>query len=297
MEKLHYNNCPLCKSENFDSHMPIDDHSISKEHFKLCRCNDCNFIFTQDVPKEENAGPYYQSEDYISHSNTSKGIVNKLYHIVRDHMLSRKHKLIRSLHKGNKILDVGAGTGYFLNYMKQQGYQTLGIEVDADARVHGQKEFGLDIRSPKELKENSIKESFHIISLWHVLEHLYRPESYMQHFHRLLEDDGYLLIALPNANSYDAQHYKAYWAAYDVPRHLWHFTPSTLEKLANDNGFELTKMKDLPFDPFYNAMLSEKYKNNALAFISGGFIGFLSLLKGKMNVKKASSVIYILKKK
>lgn len=277
--------------------MPVDDHSISKEHFNMCRCNDCDFIFTQDVPTESKAGPYYKSEDYISHSNTNKGLVNKLYHIVREHMLSKKHQLIASLQEGKTILDVGAGTGYFLNYMKQQGYETLGVEIDAAARAHGQKEFGLEIRPPKDLKEGHIKNKFHTISLWHVLEHLYAPETYMQHFHNLLEEKGCLIIALPNANSYDANHYKSYWAAYDVPRHLWHFTPKTLEKLANDNGFKLEKMKDLPFDPFYNAMLSEKYKNNAFALISGGFIGLISLLKGKMNVKKASSVIYVLKKK
>lgn len=276
--------------------MPVDDHSISKEHFNLCRCNDCSFIFTQDVPTEHNAGPYYKSEDYISHSNTKKGLVNKLYHIVREHMLSKKHQLIASLEKGKTILDVGTGTGYFLNYMKQKGYETLGVEIDADARAYGQKEFGLDIRSPKELKDGQIKNKFHTISLWHVLEHLYAPETYMQHFHKILEDNGHLIIALPNADSYDALHYKSYWAAFDVPRHLWHFTPKTLEKLANDNGFKLEKMKDLPFDPFYNAMLSEQYKNNAFALISGGFVGLTSLLKGKMNVAKSSSVIYILKK-
>ena len=277
--------------------MPVDDHSISKEHFNLCRCNDCDFIFTQDVPTENDAGPYYKSEEYISHSNTNKGLVNKLYHIVREHMLSKKHQLIAGLQQGKTILDVGAGTGYFLNYMKQQGYETLGIEIDADARAHGQKEFGLDIRPPKDLKEGLIDKKFDTISLWHVLEHLYNPETYLQHFYNVLQDNGHLIIALPNADSYDANRYKSYWAAYDVPRHLWHFTPKTLEKLANDNGFKLEKMKDLPFDPFYNAMLSEKYKNNSLALISGGFVGLRSLLKGKMDVRKASSVIYVLKKK
>ena len=210
-------------------------------------------------------------------------------------MLSKKHQLIAGLQQGKTILDVGAGTGYFLNYMKQQGYETLGIEIDADARAHGQKEFGLDIRPPKDLKEGLIDKKFDTISLWHVLEHLYNPETYLQHFYNVLQDNGHLIIALPNADSYDANRYKSYWAAYDVPRHLWHFTPKTLEKLANDNGFKLEKMKDLPFDPFYNAMLSEKYKTGTLNLFSAFLTGFRSNRKASPT-ETYSSQIYILKK-
>jgi len=289
--------CINCSSNDFKHVMEVNDFSITKEDFNLSQCSNCGFLFTQDAPSESEIARYYKSEDYISHSDTNKGLINKIYHIVRKIMLSKKYKLINRLPGDKNILDIGSGTGYFLNFMKQKGYDTMGIEVDENARSYGKEKFQLNILPPEDFINGSIDRKFSFISMWHVLEHISDPNKYMQIIHNLLTNDGYVIIALPNNSSYDAAHYKNYWAGYDVPRHLWHFTPDTLEQFAQKSGFKLVKMHRLPFDAFYVSLLSEKYKGSALGLIKGGMIGFISMLKSWINVRNTSSVIYVLQKK
>jgi len=296
MASILIKNCQVCGSSSLTAVSEIKDHSITKEKFELYKCGVCGFSFTQNPPEESESGRYYQSEDYISHSNTSTGVVSRLYHMVRDIMLGRKYKLVQDLGADKSLLDIGSGTGYFLNYMKQKGYFTSGIEIDDKARNFSIKQFGLDVNTPEHLKNGGIKQKFGYITLWHVLEHLYDPNAYLQTFHSMLDVNGYLIIAVPNHNCFEAKYYGTYWAAYDVPRHLWHFTPETLKKIANNNHFTLVDKKMMPFDPFYNAMLSEKYKQSTLGLAQGFAIGFVSFIKGYLNVNKSSSVIYVLKK-
>ena len=293
---IQISSCQVCGSEDLSLHMKTTDFSISKEHFTLNKCQNCGFVFTQNPPSESSIGKYYESEDYISHSNTKKGLINRIYHVVRNLMLAKKYRLIRRLNRSKEILDIGSGTGYFLDYMKGNGYRTLGIEPDDKARNHGIETFGLEILPPSQLMDNSITTQFSFISMWHVLEHLYEPEKYMDRIRQLLKDDGYLIVALPNCSSFDAAHYKSKWAGYDVPRHLWHFTPATFIQFAGNNGFEMVKMKRLPFDAYYVALLSEKYLGSSLGLIKGAVIGFISMLRSWMNVRNTSSVIYVLKK-
>lgn len=289
--------CEVCGSASIQFQSNIKDHSISKQDFLLLKCADCHFLFTGNAPTEENAGAFYQSEDYISHSDTSKGLVSKLYHSVRDIMLGKKKALLDHLGAKKTLLDVGSGTGYFLAHMQKHGYQTKGIEIDDKARSFSINQFGLDVGSPEKLLNNQINSTFGYITLWHVLEHLYRPNDYLQAMKALLDDDGYLIIALPNYTCFDAKYYDTFWAGYDVPRHLWHFTPKSLDLMLKNNGFEIISKELMPFDPFYNAMLSEKYKNNPLGLIRGCCTGFISLCLGTFNVDKASSIIYTIKKK
>ena len=296
MATILIKNCQVCGSSSLAPVLEVKDHSITKEKFELHKCVDCGFLFTQNPPAESDSGRYYQREDYISHSNTSKGLVSMMYHKVRDIMLGRKFNLLEALGTEKSLLDIGSGTGYFLNYMKQKGYLTSGIEIDDKAREFSIKQFGLDVNTPDHLKSGDIKQKFGYITLWHVLEHLYEPNTYLQTFHQMLDDNGYLIIAVPNHDCFEAKYYGSFWAAYDVPRHLWHFTPETLEKIANKNQFTLVDKKMMPFDPFYNAMLSEKYKRSILGLLQGFVIGFISFIKGYFNLKKSSSVIYVLKK-
>ncbi|MBO6518356.1 MAG: class I SAM-dependent methyltransferase [Bacteroidia bacterium] len=289
--------CPLCGGNHLQREMKVTDHSNSKEDFELYRCSTCSFLFTQNAPAAEEIGPYYQSENYISHSDTKEGFVNKAYHMVRDFMLGRKYTLVKKLSTGKRLLDMGCGTGYFPNYMKNKGFDVKGVEIDSGARKFGIEKFGLDIVPPETVLNQSYAETYDVITLWHVLEHIYDLDGYMQRLKSLLDDKGYLVIAVPNSDSLDAKQYKSYWAAYDVPIHLWHFTPKTLTQLAEKHGFEVTDISSLPFDPFYISMLSSKYKKSALSVIRGAFVGGLSFLNALVNTKKASSPIYILKKK
>jgi len=295
-ERIKYQNCPLCNSEIISEFREIRDHSVSKETFHLYSCGECGFIFTQDPPLPDHAGSYYKSEEYISHSDTRKGLVNTLYHYVRNVMLNRKYRLIKNLTAERELLDMGCGTGYFPGYMKNKGFRVTGIEKDDDAREYGKEKFSLNILPENSLFDSSIKSRYGIITLWHVLEHLYDPKKYMRVFHDLLKENGYLIIALPNPDSYDAKHYDKDWAAYDVPRHLWHFTPRTFGDLASISDFEIIRQSSLPFDPFYNSILSEKYRHNKLGLITGGWTGLSALIKGWLDKQKATSVVYILKK-
>jgi 2-polyprenyl-3-methyl-5-hydroxy-6-metoxy-1,4-benzoquinol methylase len=297
MEKtVRHVTCPLCRKSNLRLHLSTTDYSISKEPFDLFRCGDCDFIFTQNAPDEAHIGKYYESDDYISHSDTKRGVVNRLYHVARDFMLSQKWNLLRRLSDGKKLLDLGSGSGYFLNFMKSKGYAVAGVEVSDSAVTFSKERFGLDVRSPLEFLTNYGEKNFDIVTMWHVLEHLHDSDAYLQQVHKILKTNGLLVIAVPNCSSYDATHYQKFWAGYDVPRHLWHFTPKTLRTIADRNGFKVETIKKLPLDPFYNAMLSEKYKKNPLFLPAGFLFGMLAYLTSVFNIERASSPIYILKK-
>ncbi|MGC9373808.1 MAG: class I SAM-dependent methyltransferase [Bacteroidales bacterium] len=296
MKKIVYSNCPLCQSHKIISTISLKDYSISKEPFEIWQCTQCHFLFTQNIPEEESIGSYYASEEYISHSDTKKGLVNRLYHIARKIMLEKKYRIIKRISSGKTLLDIGCGTGYFLNYMKEKGYQTQGIEVNEQARNFGKQHFGLHIIPPEKLLNGEIHEKFKVVTLWHVLEHLYQPRLYLQRISEILDKDGILLLALPNPDSFDGKFYKKFWAGYDVPRHIWHFTPQTIARLVSAN-YTITKLKRLPFDSFYNSLLSEKYRDKYFRFLRGILIGLIAYAASLINIKKSSSVIYILKKK
>ncbi len=294
---VHYYNCPLCFSENTGKYLPITDHFLSKETFDLFKCSDCNFIFTQDHPDEKDAGHYYESKDYLSHNNTANGFIDILYRLSRNAMLNRKWRTIRQftgLDKGN-LLDIGAGSGHFASFMKEKGWIVKGIEINDNVREASASRFGLDVISPGQITTLPAGH-FDCITLWHVLEHLQDPFKYASEIKRLLRPGGSCIVALPNCKSYDAQYYKDFWAAYDVPRHLWHFTPQTFRKFTEKTGLILKEIKALPLDVFYISSLSEKYKVSKLHFISGMIKGLWFAALSLFRKEGSSSLIYLLKK-
>jgi len=296
--RIIHTECPICSNKNLKPFLVCKDYTVSGEQFEITYCQQCHTGLTQNIPDQASINSYYKAESYISHSDTKEGLINRLYHYARNFMLKSKHGLVsKTSHVQNgSLLDIGSGTGYFLEMMKSKQWQVKGIEADEDARKFAQQQFGLDILPPEELTELPEKQ-FDAITLWHVLEHLHELNGSWQQFGRLLKDTGRLFIAVPNHQSYDASHYKAQWAAYDVPRHLWHFSPDSLATLARNHGFQIIEKKIMPFDPFYIALLSEKYAANSVGLIRGAWHGGIALLKGLLNVDKSSSIIYVLKKK
>jgi 2-polyprenyl-3-methyl-5-hydroxy-6-metoxy-1,4-benzoquinol methylase len=294
---VHHNVCPLCSSENIGPQFVCTDHFISKKEFTIFKCSDCDFSFTQDYPDETEISRYYESDSYISHSDTSEGFSNKLYRIARRMMLSKKKGLIRKFTGFNKgtILDIGSGTGHFADTMKKAGWVSKGIEINEKARNFSISHFGLEVSTPDEISTFE-PAGFDCITLWHVLEHFHNPFSYISEISRILRPGGICVIALPNCSSFDAKHYNRFWAAWDVPRHLLHFNTATFRLFSEKAGFCLEKLRSLPLDVFYISMLSEKYKGSGLSFIKGmviaGWFAFLSFF----NKKKSSSIIYILRK-
>ena len=289
-----YRSCPNCGDKNISKVLSAKDYTVLGENFEIWECKNCTQRFTQNIPEVNDIGRYYQSENYISHSDTSKGFVNNLYHKVRKRTLVKKRKLIEEATgktKGN-ILDVGAGTGAFLNTMKNAGWNCTGIEPDNNARKKALELYGLDLKESKELFLLPSK-SFDAITLWHVLEHVHELHSYVEQLKNLLTTDGKLFIAVPNYTSADAKMYGEFWAAYDVPRHLYHFSPKAMKTLLNTHGLKVETMKPMWYDSVYVGLLSEKYKtgksNPAKAFTNG----MISNAETVFNKTKCSSLIYI----
>jgi SAM-dependent methyltransferase len=293
---VHHSRCILCGSEKTGLGFICTDHFLTKENFPVYECGNCSFLFTQDYPDETEISRYYESDDYISHSDTTTGITNMVYHVARRLMLRRKRALIRRVTgmKTGSILDVGSGTGHFAASMKKGGWKAAGIEVNDRARKFAEDNFGLEIISPENISSFAGR-SFDCITLWHVLEHFYDPIKYLENLKPLLRSGGIMLVALPNRRSFDAEHFGAYWAAYDVPRHLWHFDPETFADFSSRAGLKLVRMSVLPLDVFYISVLSEKYRDARMYFISGLAKGLWFALKAIFRKNRNSSVIYILK--
>jgi 2-polyprenyl-3-methyl-5-hydroxy-6-metoxy-1,4-benzoquinol methylase len=286
--------CPVCGNNQFKNVHVCKDYTVSGQSFVIVRCTQCHTAITQDAPSQAEIGPFYQSEDYISHSDSKAGLFNQLYHAARNLMLRRKRKLVERVtgRKMGNLLDIGSGTGYFMAAMKKAGWQTTGIEADGGARQYAQQKFQLDVQPPEALASLP-SEAFQAITLWHVLEHIHDLDGYLAQISRVLHPKGALLIAVPNYQSSDAQHYGAHWAGWDVPRHLWHFSPKSMETLLARHEFSLLDKRIMPFDPFYVSLLSEKYRQNSLAPLAGAWQGLLSLVSGLANVDRSSSVIYV----
>lgn len=273
------------------------DHGISQEDFRIVECSDCKFRFTQNPPDESVIGPYYETSKYISHSADSTTLINRVYYAVRDNMLAQKYKLIRQYTDGKNFIDIGCGLGYFLNYIKQKNNTVFGIEKSESTAAIVRDKFNITVESPEFFLENKIEKKYDVVSMWHVLEHLYNPKNYISSIQKIIHDQSIIIIALPNHQSWDGRHYKEYWAGYDVPRHLWHFDASSINTLMSDLGFRCINMHRLPYDAFYVSLLSERYRGNFLSTIRAMFAGVISSIKSWMDVKQTSSIIYIYKKK
>ncbi len=296
MSTVHYTHCPVCDSSAINPLLTAKDHSVSKEEFVIWQCADCSLRFTQDVPDESSIAPYYQSSEYISHSNTDKGLVNKLYQRVRKYTLQQKASLIirNTSPKGN-LLDIGAGIGAFPAEMKSKGWDITGIEPDEGARAQSKKLFGLHLLPTSSLYQLP-PHSFDAITLWHVLEHVQSLHEYVKQLKSLLKANGKIFIAVPNYQSLDADTYRNNWAAYDVPRHLYHFTPKAMKTLMNKHGLKIIDKKPMWFDAFYISLLSSKYKNKNTNWIAAGINGLRSNIKTILNRDASSSLIYIITK-
>ena len=257
------NECPVCLHGEFSPYLTITDHMISKESFDVVACQGCGFHFTNPIPVQERIGDYYKSEDYISHSSTKKGLVNWLYNAVRKRTLAQKVAWVRAFSTGSRLLDVGSGTGHFLSAANAGGFQGKGIEPDQDAREFALKENRVNLLELNELY-NFPTASFDAITMWHVLEHVYDLRKDVERMSQLLDRDGRFFIAVPNMNALDARVYREFWAAYDVPRHLYHFQQDDLIRLFAQFGFDLEKVLPMKYDAYYVSMLSEQYKGGSI---------------------------------
>ncbi|MCT4628583.1 class I SAM-dependent methyltransferase [Winogradskyella sp.] len=276
------------------TYLTVKDHSVSGEDFQLLYSEVLDMLETFPQPKAENLSEYYKSEDYISHTDTKRNLLEKVYHIVRTISLKRKLKLINSFQSESKtLLDIGCGTGDFLATAQNDNWKITGIEPNKNARQIANSKTSnsvFEIEYLETLEENS----FDVITLWHVLEHLPELELHIKLLKHLLKPNGTLVIAVPNFKSYDAKHYKNFWAAYDVPRHLWHFSKTSIAELFKKENIKLITTLPMVFDAYYVSLLSEKYKSGWMNPFKAFWVGMRSNLKAKRS-KEYSSHIYVLK--
>ena len=271
--------------------LTVTDYSVSKEVFDLYHDEELDLLITYPQPSLDVLGKYYESADYISHTDSKRSLFEKAYHFVKGIALKNKLNLINSLQpKKGKILDIGAGTGEFLSVAQQDGWQTTGVEPSDKAKQIAINKGVSFVEAIAQLEDRS----FDVITMWHVLEHVPDLDHQIKELKRLLKPTGSLIIAVPNFKSFDAQYYGKFWAAYDVPIHFWHFSKTAIQKLFQKEQMELVKILPMKFDSFYVSLLSEKYKTGRMNFVKAFFIGLWSNIKGKSDLEY-SSHIYILK--
>lgn len=292
-------NCPVCNHSNPQIAIESQDFSLTQNTFSIVHCNNCSVRYTSPQPGQDEIGQYYKFIEYISHTDVKEGWMNRLYHLIRTKTLAQKTNWIQSLFTGHKghLLDIGAGTGAFVNAMQQKAWKVTGLEPDEATRDKAFENYKLQLRSTDTIFDLPNNE-YEVITMWHVLEHVHALKPYLHQCFKSLKQNGRLIIAVPNYTSYDAKFYKKYWAAYDLPRHLYHFSPKSMTTLLNEIGFELVSLKPMWYDSFYVSLLSEKYKQSGkIGMIRAGFVGLISNLFAFRDASKGSSIIYEYRKK
>lgn len=272
-------------------YLTVKDYTVSGETFGLYRDEKMDLLMTFPKPNENDLHKYYESEDYISHTDGKGSLFERLYQFIKGFALKNKINIINDLHpQKGKLLDIGAGTGDFLALAKAKGWDTIGTEPSQKAKSIALKK-GVSFSDATEVLE---KNSFDVITMWHVLEHVPDVEKQIKELKRLLKPEGTIIIAVPNFRSFDAKYYRRFWAGFDVPRHLWHFSKKAIKQLFLKEKMKVEKILPMKFDAFYVSLLSEKYKTGHMNFIKAFYIGLKSNYKAKKRFQY-SSLIYVIK--
>lgn len=290
-EKL--DTCPVCDASQFSNYFICKDYVVSGESFALSICEDCKLIFTNPRPIRDLIGNYYDSKNYIPHSEKNSSL-NIIYRTIRSVNNRNKLHIISGYTEKGKLLDVGCGTGHFLAYCQRRGWEVSGVEPVEEAGNHASRILGIPVQKDIFMLED--KESYDVITFWHVLEHIYDIKSVIEKAKNILVKNGRLIIALPNNNSLDARIYREHWAGFDVPRHLYHFNPGSFSRFVRDHGMKLQEVIPMRFDAYYVSLLSEQYKTGRKKWLRAFINGYKSNSYAIKNENNFSSLIYILKK-
>ena len=303
---------PINNKNTLKPFLKCEDFTVSKETFTLLKDVKSELLITHPQPELDKLSSYYESENYISHTDSKKTFFDRIYQKVKNYAIKNKVKLIQKTKNlknktetfANNILDIGCGTGDFLTACKNQNWNVVGVEPNKKARVLAKSKLEIltsnfnnfENQYPKIHETiNSVEEQFDVITMWHVLEHVPNLEQYITQLNQMLKPNGTLIIAVPNHKSYDAKYYGKFWAAYDVPRHLWHFSQKSIKLLFAKENMKVIQTLPMKLDSFYVSLLSEKYKKGKSRPIKAFFVGLKSNMKA-LRTKEYSSLIYVLKK-
>ncbi|MDP3313899.1 bifunctional 2-polyprenyl-6-hydroxyphenol methylase/3-demethylubiquinol 3-O-methyltransferase UbiG [Lutibacter sp.] len=282
--------------ETISKFLTCVDYTVSNKKFDLIYNEKYDMLETFPQPKGRELASYYESETYISHTDAKRSITDKIYQIVKKHTLQKKLHLLNSFKtEGKNLLDVGCGTGEFLVVCKNKGWNVVGVEPNKNARELALSK--LNTENNTEIINDLFEvenQKFDVITLWHVLEHVPMLDEYIQKLKSLLKPNGRIVVAVPNFKSFDAYYYKQFWAAYDVPRHLWHFSKKAIDIIFKKEQLIVAEVKPMYFDSFYVSMLSEKYMYGKASLFKAFWVGLISNLKA-VTTKEYSSIIYVIK--
>ena len=292
MENL--SSCPVCGNKNFRPFLETNDFFLTKENFTIVQCNECELKFVNPRPDENEISRYYESPDYVSHGG-KKDLLNFVYRTIRKSSIKKKFALIKEYALNKKILDIGCGTGEFLHYCNKMGFDVKGIEPGDKPRTFAQKQYKLDVYNEAFL-EQLVNPEFDIITMWHVLEHVHLLHERIRKIAEILKPDGTIIIAVPNSDSWDAKYYGKFWAAYDLPRHLYHFSKSSIKIAFENHGLEIVKTIPMKLDAFYISLLSEKYSKGNKNYFKAIINGIRSNNFAKHNEQNYSSLIFVLRR-
>lgn len=290
----HVEKCPICDGTSFTPLHTSQDFTSTQETFHVKQCGTCGLGITSPRPSPQDARRYYESDKYISHTSQSKGIFDSIYLIIRRFTLRWKYSLVKvHLHDG-ALLDYGCGTGHFLHEARKHGHPVFGVEPSDEAR----KKITDPITVAPTIKELP-NQNFTVITLWHVLEHVYTLRETLQDLKAKLNDRGTIFIAVPNMDSFDANHYQSQWAAYDVPRHLWHFTKTSMATLVEKEGMTIQQILPMKLDSYYVSLLSERYRNGGKLGVGGVIKAVWTAFQSNLQAKQKtnhSSLIFVVQK-
>lgn len=285
------NKCPWCGSNKAQINLWLKDEFLTKKDFHICECLNCGLLYTMPRPSKEKIGAYYKSDEYYSHQENKKGFVPRLYEAIKKINLKHKFRLAsRDLPVG-KLLDIGCGVGDFLHIAEHNGWQCTGVEPSEEAREIARQRIKGDLLYSEDL-EQLPDQSFDLITMWHVLEHVDDLKWQVAQLQRLIKPEGRIVIAVPNYRSYDGRFYNAFWAAYDVPRHLNHFNKTVVTKIFKTSGLSLVSMDKLVWDAYYISFMSEQYKHHFMPLVRGVFRGLVSNAKARRS-GEWSSLVYV----
>lgn len=287
-------NCNLCQETKYKTYLNPYHWRKTKQIFSVVECENCGHLYTKDAPSEDAIGAYYDSETYISHTDSNKSLFDKVYNGIKKYMLAKKYAWITRFVPRGTLIDYGAGSGAFVKYVADRGRKAIGLEIAEAGRKTAKELYGIELYEPNELK-NMDDESVSVFTMWHVLEHIYQPEKLIKEIHRVLDKNGVLVVAVPNPLSWDAKHYKEDWAAWDVPIHISHFKPSVIKNFMEKNEFHCIQTKGMPFDAFYISLVSNENKYGHKKPITGFINGLKSQLHG-IKTGNYSSQVYIFRK-
>ncbi|MBK9175340.1 MAG: class I SAM-dependent methyltransferase [Flavobacteriales bacterium] len=288
--------CPICGEGSALPALVVKDHHLTQEEFELVDCRGCGMRRTNPRPTATAMGGYYASEEYLSHDASSGSLLARIYRMARSLALARKHRLIRAHVTGGRLLDLGCGTGDQLAHLSARGYQVEGVEPGVRARETAIRQHALKV--VPQLGDVPAEEQFQVITLWHVMEHLHELPHTVKRLNPMLAPGGLLFAAVPDRESWDCAHYGPFWAAWDVPRHIWHFRRQDMQRLLSANGFKLMKAGRMPLDAYFIALLSERYKGrpSPVCWILAVLVGTWSNLLATVGVRPSSSTLFIARK-